>query len=114
MPRKQRYQWQQEYSADMPAHAAQEAASEERPSRSAKKRACLALQALGEGLTLLSAEERRGLNLPHELEEALNLFARIKDREGRRRQLQYIGRLMRSTDPAPIRAALDGVRGHGH
>jgi ribosome-associated protein len=100
MPRKKQYQWQAGECAETPAA----------PSRSEKKRRSLALQELGEALTRLAPQEVRELNLPPDLAEALALYARIRDREGRRRQLQFIGRLMRGTDPAPIRAALEARR----
>ncbi len=67
----------------------------------------LALQALGEKLVELSADQIRKIDMPLELLDAL-LFARtIKKGEARRRQLQYIGVLMREADPEPIRKALD-------
>lgn len=76
------------------------------PSRSAKKRNCLALQKLGEELANFSLDERNGLNLPAELAEALDMHDRLGDREAKRRQRQYIGRLMRELDAAPIAQAL--------
>ncbi|WP_374599527.1 ribosome biogenesis factor YjgA, partial [Sphingosinicella sp.] len=38
-------------------------------------------------------------------------YQRFTAHEARRRQLQYIGRLMRNVDPEPIRAALDAFKG---
>ena len=95
MPRKKTYQWQ----------ADGEAEHEAAPSRSAKKRQSLALQNLGEELTRLAPAELRDFDLPPDLLEALALYARIRDHEGRRRQMQYIGRLMRETDAERLRAA---------
>ena len=99
MPRKKQYQW----------HGKDENGDSDfsQPSRSAKKRESLALQALGEELANLAPQEVQALNLPPDLAEALALYARLRDHEGRRRQMQYIGRLMRETDAEPIRAALD-------
>lgn len=97
MPRKKSYQWD----------AARQDADDDAPSRSAKKRAGLALQDLGEELTKLSPSAWADLNLAPDLLEALKLYARIHDKEGRRRQMQFIGKLMREADPAPLRAALD-------
>ncbi len=99
MPRKKQYQW----------HAKDENGDSDfsQPSRSAKKRESLALQALGEELANLAPQEVQALNLPPDLAEALALYARLRDHEGRRRQMQYIGRLMREADAEPIRAALD-------
>ena len=100
MPRKKTYQWQ----------ADGEAEHEAAPSRSAKKRQSLALQNLGEELTRLAPAELRDFDLPPDLLEALALYARIRDHEGRRRQMQYIGRLMRETDAERLRAALAARR----
>ena len=44
--------------------------------------------------------------LPEPLVDALMLAKRIKNREGKRRQLQYIGKLMRNIDAEPIRQQL--------
>lgn len=96
MPRAQRYQWTADGQEEAP-----------RPSRSSKKRASLALQDLGAELARLPLGDMRTLNLPADLVEALELYARIRDHEGRRRQLQFIGRLMRDVDPEPVRVALE-------
>ena len=76
-------------------------------SKSAVKREMLALQALGEQLTKLSSTQRERIVMPDNLREALNQAASMKSREARRRQLQYIGKLMRQVDTEPLRAALD-------
>lgn len=72
MPRKKSYQWQAGGNAD----------NAEAPSRSAKKRQSLALQALGEELTRLSPAELQHLDLTPDLREALTLYARIRDHGG--------------------------------
>lgn len=77
-----------------------------KPSRSAKKRESAALQKLGEELAKLPPSSRVDLDLPEELEEALRLHDKITDREGARRQRQFIGRLMRSLDARAIESAL--------
>ena len=46
------------------------------------------------------------LQLPERLHEAIAEYRRTRTHEGRRRQLQYVGKLMRNVDPEPIRAAL--------
>lgn len=79
-----------------------------RPSRSANKRAGHASQALGLEIARLPASERANLPLTPELAEAMNLLDRLTDREGRRRQAQYIGRLMREADEEALRQALAG------
>ncbi len=100
MPRKKSYQWQ----------ADGEAEREATPSRSARNRQSRALQNLREVLSRLAPAELRDFDLPPELAEALAMYARIRDHEGRRRQMQYIGRLMRETDAEPLRAALAARR----
>lgn len=65
------------------------------------------LQDLGEQLLALQPSKLRALSLPESLVDAIELARRITSREGLRRQRQYIGRLMRDIDPAPLRDALD-------
>jgi ribosome-associated protein len=65
------------------------------------------LQKLGERLLALPAHQVAALDLPERLSEALSLARRITAHEGRRRQLQFIGRLMRSVDAQAIRAAIE-------
>jgi ribosome-associated protein len=77
-----------------------------RPSKSARKRAAHAAQDLGEALIGLSDAELDALALPEELAAALRAARRITSRAGAARQRQYIGKLMRTLDPAPLRAAL--------
>jgi len=79
---------------------------EERPSKSERKRAALAAQKLGEELVLLKDADLHGLDLPEPLTQALREARGIRSRAALARQRQYIGKLMRAVDPAPIRAAL--------
>jgi len=72
------------------------------PSKSQLKREMEARQKLGERLLELSEQQLNQLALPEPLIEAVILAKRIKAHGGRYRQLQYIGKLMRSIDPAPI------------
>ena len=81
-------------------------ANEERPSKSQLKRDMEALQALGQRLVEINAEQLASIELPERLREAVLEARRIRSREGRRRQLQYIGKLMRDMDLAPIETAL--------
>lgn len=67
-------------------------------SRSQRKRDSSALQARGEELTRLSAARQAKLPLPPDLAAALADFRGLTNREAKRRQLQYIGRLMREAD----------------
>lgn len=84
---------------------------QEKPSKSANKRAMHALQALGARLVGLSAEQLDKIGLPETLRTAVADAQRFRQREAHRRQLQYIGRLMREVDPEPIQAALAALEG---
>lgn len=97
--------------ASPPSPAAPPTDDDERPSKSQRKREMTALQKLGEKLLDLSAAELARIDLPDALREAVAEAARIGSHEGRRRQLQYIGRLMRQVDPEPLRAAIEDATG---
>ncbi|HXZ60407.1 MAG TPA: ribosome biogenesis factor YjgA [Steroidobacteraceae bacterium] len=77
-----------------------------RPSKSSLKRAAHAAQDLGEALIGLPDGELAALALPEELAAAVRAARRITSRAAAARQRQYIGKLMRTLDSAPIRAAL--------
>ncbi len=79
----------------------------ERESKSKRKREMLALQKIGEILVELPAQELAKIPLSESLADAISAARSIKDHEGRRRQMQYIGRLMRHVDAQPIQEALD-------
>jgi ribosome-associated protein len=80
----------------------------EKPSKSQRKRDDQSLQEMGERLVALSRERLAKIPLPDTLRQAVGEAQQIHAHGGRRRQLQYIGRLMRELDdPEPIRAALD-------
>jgi ribosome-associated protein len=81
--------------------------TEDQPSKSARKREMLALQALGERLLELPRAQRNRITMPDALREALSQAESMKRHEARRRQLQYIGKLMRQVDAEPLREALD-------
>ena len=80
-------------------------------SKTKKKAQSHALQKLGIELVDLSKERLASMQLPETLVEAVREAQRITAHEGRRRQMQYIGRLMRDIDPAPIQERLDAWRG---
>lgn len=80
-------------------------------SKTQRKKAMHALQSLGEALVGLSADQLERLDLPEALHEAVVEAGRIRSREARRRQLQYIGRLMRDVDAERIAEALARLRG---
>jgi ribosome-associated protein len=83
----------------------------DKPSKTQRKKAVHELQALGEELVTLSDERFAALDLPDRLRDAVTAARGITKHEARRRQLQYIGKIMRSVDPEPIRAALEAWRG---
>jgi ribosome-associated protein len=78
-------------------------------SKSQRKRDMLKLQDMGEQLTKLSASQLQKLTLPEELRDAVLAAQQINSRGAHKRQLQYIGRLMRDIDPQPIQQQLDDL-----
>lgn len=76
------------------------------PSKSELKREMLALQKMGETIVKLSKGDLETIPMEHILADAVTTARRIKSREGLRRQMQYIGKLMRTTDIQPIEQAL--------
>jgi len=89
--------------ADAPEAVAADAA----PSKTRRKKDMQALQDLGAALVRLDPSRLKALSLPERLADAITQARSITKHEGRRRQLQYVGRLMRDVDPEPIRAALE-------
>jgi ribosome-associated protein len=85
----------------------------EPPSKSSRKRDMLALQELGAQLVELNEQQLARMQLPEALLEAVLEAKRLNRREARRRQLQFIGRLMREIDATPIRERLEEWRGQG-
>ena len=80
------------------------------PSKSELKRTAHAQQALGEALARLATRQLRALELPEALLEAIEEFQRLpKSHLARRRQLQFIGRLMRDIDQPAIEKQLQAL-----
>ncbi|WP_293634542.1 ribosome biogenesis factor YjgA [Polaromonas sp.] len=77
------------------------------PSKTQLKAEADEKQALGEALLTLRTDLMVRLDLPDKLLDALKEAKRITNFEGRRRQMQFIGKLMRTLDMTPIRAAID-------
>jgi ribosome-associated protein len=77
------------------------------PSKTQLKAEADEKQALGEALLTLRADLMARLDLPEKLLDAIAQARRITNFEGRRRQMQFIGKLMRPLDAEPIRAAID-------
>ncbi len=78
----------------------------EQISRTKKKKEANDLKALGEQLVKLPAEQLDEMDLPGEIHDAADFAKTIKKRGALRRQMQYIGKLMRKYDTDPIREAL--------
>lgn len=86
----------------------------DRPSKSQLKRDMHALQELGAALIALPKDALKRMPMPEALGDAVREARRITDHEGKRRQLQYVGKLMRSLhddETAALRTALDTFRG---
>jgi ribosome-associated protein len=80
---------------------------EEGVSKSALKRQSTAFQALGERLVELPSERLAQLPMDESLRDAIEAAASISNHEGRRRQIQYVGKLMRFANVDLIAAELD-------
>lgn len=83
----------------------------DRPSKTQRKKAMQDLQSLGEALVDLSHEQLAKFTLPDILRDAVLEAKRITKHEARRRQGQYIGRLMRDADADVIRAQINRIKG---
>ncbi|MGC3964209.1 MAG: ribosome biogenesis factor YjgA [Rhodocyclaceae bacterium] len=81
------------------------------PSKSQRKRDMSALQDLGAELVELPLDRLKKMDMPESLRDAILEMHRLTKHEARRRQLQYIGKIMRGVDPEPLRAVLDEIKG---
>ncbi len=81
-------------------------ADDARPSKTQLKRQAHDLQSLGEAVAALPPERLAALDIPDALREAIETWRRTTSHEGRRRQMQYVGKLMRSADEALLREAV--------
>jgi len=82
-------------------------------SKSQRKRDALALQALADELVRLSPSQLASVPLPEGLLDAVT-SARELSRGAYRRQVRYLGRLLRDADVAPIRSAVDAHHNASH
>ena len=76
-------------------------------SKSRRKRELQELKKLGEALLEFSDDALRQLMLPDALLDALHTARKIHSNGARKRQMQYIGKLMKDIDVAPVRQALE-------
>ena len=81
------------------------------PSKTQLKAEADEKQALGEALLTLRADLMARLDLPDKLLQAIADAKKITHFEGKRRQMQFIGKLMRPLDPDPIRDAINEQQG---
>lgn len=85
---------------------------EPRETRGEKKRKATQLERLGESLVHLPPSKLARVPLPDDLRAAVNEAVRIKSSHGGyRRQVQFIGRIMRTIDAQPIADALEALKG---
>jgi ribosome-associated protein len=86
----------------------------DRPSKSQLKREMHELQELGAALVALPKDALKRMPMPEKLDDAVREARRITDHEGKRRQMQFVGRVMRSLldeETAALRTALDTYNG---
>lgn len=86
----------------------------DRPSKSQLKREMSALQKLGAELVEEARDRVKRIPMPEDVRDAILECQQIKDHEGRRRQLQYVGKKMRSLNEeevAVIQATIDSWKG---
>lgn len=86
----------------------------DRPSKSQLKREMTALQKLGEELVAEPKERVKRVPMPEDVRDAILECQTIKDHEGRRRQIQYVGKKMRTLEEdeiAAIQKVLDSWKG---
>lgn len=86
----------------------------DRPSKSQLKREMTALQKLGAELVAEARDRVKRIPMPEDVREAILICQQISDHEGRRRQLQYVGKKMRTLDEAElavIQATIDSWKG---
>lgn len=87
----------------------------EPPSKSQRKRDMTGLQELGKDLTTLGKKQLDKLPLSDSLRTALNEYNRLPNsHEAKRRQLQFIGKVMRDSNHEEIQAELDKMRTPDH
>ena len=83
-------------------------------SKTRRKKQMHDLQDIGAALTRLPAEQLARIEMPEDLREAVMACRRITKHEAVRRQMQYIGRLMRELDAGPIAAQLEALHAVTH
>ncbi len=100
----------EEIDDDLPASRRQMAIDGVLPSRNELKKQMQDLQELGEAVAGLPPERLDKLKIDERLRDAIDELRRTRSFEGKRRQVQYIGKLMKHEDPAPLREAVASYR----
>ena len=80
-------------------------------SKTKRKQQMHELQDIGEELVELSKEALSKIPMSEDLLDAIKEYKRLNAHEARRRQMQFIGKIMRKEDTAPIREKLEQIRG---
>ena len=87
----------------------------ERPSKTALKKQAHDQQALGVALAELTDGQLASLDMPESLRDAIEQFRRTRSHEGRRRQMQFVGKLMRTADTTALHDAVASLQlGRAH
>ena len=81
-------------------------------SKTKRKQEMTELQSLGAKLVDLPESQIADLPMEDRLRDAVLEAKRITSHEAKRRQMQYVGKLMRQIDPAPLRERLEAITGH--
>ncbi len=82
----------------------------ERPSKSRRKAVAHDLQDLGRDLSELKVEHLNNITMAEPLLDALLELKRTRSHEGKRRQMQLVGKLMRQADAEPLREAVAAIK----
>jgi ribosome-associated protein len=83
-------------------------------SKSQRKRDMTALQDLGAALVKLAPDQLARIEMPESLRDAVTACRKFTKHEARRRQMQYIGRIMRDLDAGPIAQQLAAMHAPSH
>ncbi len=87
--------------------------AESAPSRSQLKRESAAVQELGEALCQLPGQVLLDMGVDAELREAIAVWQTTRSHEGKRRQMQYVGKLMRDADTRKLFLAWQRFKADG-
>lgn len=100
----------EEIDLDTPSSRRQMAIDGVLPSRNELKKQMQDLQELGEAVAGLPTDRLDKLKIDERLRDAIDELRRTRSFEGKRRQVQYIGKLMKHENPEPLREAVASYR----